>query len=106
MTTIRDAQSAVSILGDRVYDLDKAIYAIALKGDHIDLDRHLEQLQIARVSKLRALEELQAVRGRVPIKPVRLSQSSSPPHPSVAVSQPEPSPHSSLTLKSIDSERR
>jgi uncharacterized protein len=106
MLTIRDARSQFRFWADRVYHLQKTTYEVGLRLDHVDLNIHLEQLRIARASKARALEELQTIRGRVPIKSVRLSavKLGAPFHqrsiPSRATA------HSSLVVKSINSASR
>jgi hypothetical protein len=68
----RDASAEFRYWTDRARMLDLGTYAVALRGDRIDLNQHLEQLKIARVRKAHALEQLQTIRRAKPCGPVRL----------------------------------
>jgi uncharacterized protein len=107
-TTTRDAQAQFKFWCDRLHVLDKSLYAVALKGDTVTTTQHLADLRIARAAKLRAFDELQAIRGRAPSRPVQL-------RPSVRLSPPPPirravpiraSATSTLVLKAVDGGRR
>ena len=51
-------------------------YLIALRGDPVDLNLHLEQLKIARARKALALEQLRTIRRTKPRGPVYLNDPS------------------------------
>ena len=109
MITERDALAGFKYWADRVYALETTLYAATMKADKVDIDLHLRELRRAQVAKQMAHAELQAVRGRhQPQKPVSLRR------PSVKLdlvptrrSVPKIAfAHSSLTVKSVNSERR
>jgi hypothetical protein len=73
MTSERTARAWFMQACEYVRALEKASYAVALKGDSCDLNQHLERLRVARVVKAQAFEELRLWRGAAPRRrPVKL----------------------------------
>jgi hypothetical protein len=108
MTTARDARASLEYWTNRVHALQAATYAIALRGDAVDLARHIAELRAAKASRSMVLAELSS-RGLLPVvryapAPVRYTSTPIPPRrrsvPSRAIAT------SALVLKSIDAERR
>ena len=77
ITTARDAEAAAAFWRRRVQGLEQTLPAVLGKGDPVDLDQHLSDLQAARVAQQRALAELRTVRHEKPLRgPVRLLNAS------------------------------